>query len=346
MIWSIPVLVFVSKMEMPTISKYIWCTESSLLFAYIYVVEVFYTLYLVLMKKIAFASVFSLCVIIGFTNQANASYVDWDCQSRDALTQMNSFIDEKTTSLNEVKLARINYKQNEIEQLKWELEKILSQNDFYVNVWTDKANELNFYVSRSATSNVSGSNLERANQLISEITTKVANQPKWSFDIVSYNNRVAIRDTCVKKFADIDKQRATELEIQQKSEESNRLQEVERVKINAADQKEQEEAAIRALTKKKLELELEVLVKQKIEQASGTWAIQWASIMPLSSSSSWVIKNVDDIISEFQLLKTTREKNSFIGKRTVALKRELRKADKARVKEIINEMRDLKKLQK
>lgn len=49
---------------------------------------------------------------------------------------------------------------------------------------------------------------------------------------------------------------------------------------------------------------------------------------------------------EYDLLKTSREKNSFIGKRIVALKRELRKADKARVKEIINEMRDLKKLQK
>jgi len=341
MIWSIPVLVFVSKMEMPTISKYIWCTESSLLFAYIYVVEVFYTLYLVLMKKIAFASVFSLCVIIGFTNQANASYVDWDCQSRDALTQMNSFIDEKTTSLNEVKLARINYKQNEVEQLKWELEKILSQNDFYVNVSTDQANELSFYVSRTATSNVSGSNLERANQLISEITTKVANQPKWSFDIVSYNNRVAIRDACVKKFADIDKQKATELEIQQKSEESNRLQEAERAKINAADQKEQEEAAIRALTKKKLELELEMLSKQKLEQTSTVSTKQ-----EISSTSSWSVANIDDIVSEFRALKTSREKNAFIGKRIVALKRELRKAEKVRVKEIINEMRKLKELQK
>ena len=50
-------------------------------------------------------------------------------------------------------------------------------------------------------------------------------------------------------------------------------------------------------------------------------------------------------MSEFQLLKTEREKNAFIGKKTVALKRELRSANKARVKEIINEMRELKKIQ-
>lgn len=51
------------------------------------------------------------------------------------------------------------------------------------------------------------------------------------------------------------------------------------------------------------------------------------------------------VFEEYDLLKTSREKNSFIGKRTVALKRELRKADKARVKEIINEMRELKRMQ-
>lgn len=103
--------------------------------------------------------------------------------------------------------------------------------------------------------------------------------------------------------------------------------------------KEQEEAAIRALTKKKLELELEMLSKQKLEQTAPV-------IQETSSSSSWSVANIDEMVSEFQLLKTTREKNAFIGKRIVALKRELRKAGKVRVKEIINEMRKLKELQK
>jgi len=290
-------------------------------------------------------------VLFGFaifntSSYVNAAYVDWDCQSRDALTQMKVFMDEKTVSLNEVKLARLSYKQSEIDPLILELGKLLNPYvDFSVNASGDNANEIMLYVSRTPTATLSGSNLEKANQLISEITTKVANQPKWNFDMLSYNNRTTIQNACIKKFADIDKQKSIELEVQQKSEESNRLQEAERAKINAASQKEQEEAAIRALTKKKLELELEVLVKQKLEQTSWTWTIQWSPILTSPSSSSWAVKNIDDKMSEFQLLKTAREKNAFIGKKTVALKRELRSANKARVKEIINEMRELKKIQ-
>ena len=295
------------------------------------------------MKHIVLSSVLFVTSIIIPNWYLNAWYLDWDCNNRDTIPEMNAFIEEKTTSMNEVRLARKNYKQTEIDSLMWELEKILAHYDSSLSISGDDADKILFFISRTATNSLSGSNLERANQLISEINMKVANQPKWSFDVISYNTRISLRDACVKKFADIDKKNELTAEQKAKEDEVRKTQEIERTKINATAQKEQEEAEIRALTKKKLEIELEALSKGKWENTSSG-ALKLAPT--LEQNKTVINNNMPKAFEEYDLLKTSREKNSFIGKRTVALKRELRKADKARVKEIINEMRDLKKLQK
>lgn len=320
------------------------------------------------MKHIVLSSVLFVTSVIIPNWYLNAWYLDWDCNNRDTIPEMNAFIEEKAKINANIELEQKEYFRNTVKPA---IDKFYLFTDSWKQYFLDTNEVVWFSNGLSAawiheqyirnqyqmenldyvhikgaweyekkTASWSAEKRSQYLSLIEDIKKAINGTPKLE---TGYESRNAIRDACVKKFADIDKKNELTAEQKAKEDEVRKIQETERAKINATAQKEQEEAEIRALTKKKLEIELEALSKGKWESTSSG-ALKLAPT--LEQNKAVINDNISKAFEEYGLLKTSREKNSFIGKRTVALKRELRKADKARVKEIINEMRELKNLQK
>jgi len=223
------------------------------------------------MKHIVLSSVLFVTSIIIPNWYLNAWYLDWDCNNRDTIPEMNAFIEEKAKINANIELEQKEYFKNTVKpvidkfylftdswkqyfldtnEVVWFYNGLLAAWIYEQNIhWQYRMENANYaqikgvWEYEKKTASWSAEKKSQYLSLIEDIKKAINGTPKLE---TGYESRNAIRDACVKKFADIDKKNELTAEQKVKEDEVRKIQEIERAKINATAQKEQEEAEKKA----------------------------------------------------------------------------------------------------